>query len=149
MSARRDARTLALQTLFEIDFTSHDADEIIGRHLEETHLPSDAERFLRTLVNGVLAHQSEIDDLIHIYAPEWPVRQMAVVDRNILRIAIFEIAIHAKTPPKVAIDEAVELAKTFASDSAPRFINGVLGTLVASRPRLADTADQAGSDSPA
>jgi N utilization substance protein B len=81
-------------------------------------------------VNGVLTHQTVLDGFIHEHAPEWPIEQMAYIDRNILRMAIFEFAIDGRTPVKVAINEAVELAKRFGSDSAPRFINGVLGGLV-------------------
>lgn len=88
------------------------------------------ETFSRHLVNGVIEHQSVLDIFIHRHAPEWPLDQMAYVDRNILRMAIFEFAVDGGTPIKVAINEAVELAKTFGSDSAPRFVNGVLGTLV-------------------
>jgi N utilization substance protein B len=85
--------------------------------------------FTTVLVQGVVEFQTHIDMLIARYAPEWPLDQMAVIDRNILRIAIFEFLISEQTPVKVAINEAVELAKTYGSDSAPRFVNGVLGTL--------------------
>lgn len=85
--------------------------------------------FANRLVHGVIEHQEEMDILISRYAPEWPLDQMAVIDRNILRMAIFEFLVDGETPVKVAINEAVELAKTYGSDSAPRFINGVLGTL--------------------
>jgi N utilization substance protein B len=85
--------------------------------------------FASNLVHGVIQHLAEIDKLIARYAPEWPLDQMAVIDRNVLRIAIFEFLIDGRTPIKVAINEAVELAKTYGSDSAPRFVNGVLGTL--------------------
>lgn len=92
--------------------------------------------FASRLIQGVIQHQEEMDTLIAQYAPEWPLDQMAVIDRNILRIAIFEFLIEAETPVKVAINEAVELAKTYGSDSAPRFINGVLGTLADHIPQL-------------
>jgi N utilization substance protein B len=85
--------------------------------------------FTTQIVEGVVEYLSHIDKLIARYAPEWPLDQMAVIDRNILRIAIFEFLISEQTPVKVAINEAVELAKTYGSDSAPRFVNGVLGTL--------------------
>lgn len=85
--------------------------------------------FASQLVTGVIAYIDDIDRLIARYAPEWPLDQMAVIDRNILRIAIYEFLILGETPVKVAINEAVELAKLYASDSAPRFINGVLGSL--------------------
>jgi N utilization substance protein B len=80
---------------------------------------------------GVTENREWLDGYIARYAPEWPVEQIAIIDRNILRIAIFEILARSDTPLKVAINEAVELAKTFGSDSAPRFVNGVLGTLAA------------------
>ncbi len=85
--------------------------------------------FVRHLIQGVIDYQEQMDRLITRYAPEWPLDQMAVIDRNILRMAIYEFLIGQETPVKVAINEAVELAKTYGSDSAPRFINGVLGTL--------------------
>ena len=92
--------------------------------------------FASQLVTGVIEHLPEIDMLIARYAPEWPLDQMAVIDRNVLRIAIYEFLIFGETPVKVAINEAVELAKTYASDSAPRFINGVLGSLADQIPAL-------------
>ena len=92
--------------------------------------------FASHLVTGVIEHLGDIDTLIARYAPEWPLDQMAVIDRNILRIAIFEFLVEGETPVKVAINEAVELAKTYASDSAPRFINGVLGSLADQIPAL-------------
>ena len=85
--------------------------------------------FTEKLVYGVIQHKEDMDKLIAEYAPEWPLDQMAVIDRNILRIAIFEFLIDSGTPVKVAINEAVELAKLYGADSAPRFINGVLGSL--------------------
>lgn len=85
--------------------------------------------FAERLIHGVVAYQDKMDTLIARYAPEWPLDQMAVIDRNILRIAIYEFLVTDETPVKVAINEAVELAKVYGSDSAPRFINGVLGTL--------------------
>ena len=97
--------------------------------MAEDPLPDEGEAFARELITGVMKHQAELDELIQHYAPEWPVDQMAVVDRNVLRIAIYEFSISKATPIKVAINEAVELAKLFGSDSAPRFVNGVLGAL--------------------
>jgi len=93
-------------------------------------LPPEGEAFLLRIVQGVLKHRDELDELIATYAPEWPIDQMAIIDRNILRIALFEFLIGGGTPPKVAINEAVELAKRFGSDSSRRFVNGVLGTLL-------------------
>jgi len=128
---RHRARVVALQALFEIDCARHDPGLVLQQRLEDTHLPDDAAVFASQLVAGVLEYQSVLDTFIHQYAPEWPLAQMASIDRNVLRIAIFEFAIDCSTPVKVAINEAVELAKSFGSDSAPRFVNGVLGTLVA------------------
>jgi N utilization substance protein B len=128
--ARHQARIVALQALYEIDCTHHAPAVVLEQRLTAIQLPKEAADFSRHLVNGVLKHQTVLDVFIHRYAPEWPMEQMAYIDRNILRIAIFEFAIDGQTPIKVAINEAVELAKTFGSDSAPRFVNGVLGTLV-------------------
>lgn len=130
MKVRRQARLTALQALFEIDSVNHDPEMVLQRRLEERSLPPSGSEFARTLVSGVLEHKTHLDELIQKNAPEWPVEQIAIIDRNILRIAVFEIAIDQGTPLKVAINEAVELAKLFGSDSSPRFVNGVLGTLV-------------------
>lgn len=126
---RRKIRTLALQSLYEIDCTTHPAEAVTARHVAQKSLPPDAESFLRTLVMGVLAQHESLDALIHQHAPEWPVDQISIVDRNILRIAIFEMTAVPDTPLRVAINEAVELAKTYGSASAPRFVNGVLGAV--------------------
>jgi transcription antitermination protein NusB len=97
--------------------------------LEETPVTDDLRQFAYKLVHGVLEYRERLDAVIQVHAPEWPLSQMAIVDRNILRMAIYEFAISADTPIKVAINEAIELAKDFGSDSASRFINGVLGAL--------------------
>ena len=130
MKVRRQARVTALQVLFEIDSVSHDPEMVLQRRLKEKSLPPSGSEFAGNLVSGVLEHKTHLDELIQKHAPEWPVEQIAIIDRNILRIAIFEIAIDRGTPLKVAINEAIELAKLFGSDSSPRFINGVLGGLV-------------------
>ena len=119
-----------MQALFEVDSVSHDPEVVLQQRLEKKSLPSAGNEFARNLVFGILEHKAYLDELIQKNAPEWPVEQIAIIDRNILRIAIFEIAVDQGTPLKVAINEAVELAKLFGSDSAPRFINGVLGALV-------------------
>jgi N utilization substance protein B len=129
MKGRRRARVVALQALYEIDCASHPPSVVLYRHLSENTLTPSYADFTRHLVNGVVAHQDILDDFIHEHAPEWPIEQMAYIDRNILRMAIFEFAIDGGTPVKVAINEAIELAKWFGSDSAPRFVNGVLGSL--------------------
>lgn len=131
MKARRRARALALQALYEIDSVGHPLEEVLQARLDEEPLPEKSVQFARQLVYGVMKHRDKMDVVIQKLAPEWPLDQMAVIDRNILRIAILEFAILHTTPVKVAINEAVELAKMFGSDSSPRFVNGVLGTLVA------------------
>jgi len=133
LKARHQARIAALQALYEIDCTNHPAGLVAEQRLAEAQLPASAANFTRQLVSGVLKHKQVLDAFIHEHAPEWPLDQMATIDRNVLRIAIYEFAIDKRTPVKVAINEAVELAKMFGSDSAPRFVNGVLGTLVERR----------------
>jgi transcription antitermination protein NusB len=129
MKTRRRARRVTLETLYEYDIAEHPPDEILQYRLADQPLESSGVEFASFLIQGVIENQFEMDKVIARYAPEWPLDQMAVIDRNILRIAIFEFFIAEKTPVKVAINEAVELAKTYGSDSAPRFINGVLGSL--------------------
>jgi N utilization substance protein B len=128
---RRRARSLALQALYEIDCVGHAAGEVVARMLaSNATLGEDGALFMQRLVMGVLGQAEALDAQIATCAPEWPVDQLAIVDRNILRIALWELAVANETPVKVAINEAVELAKRFGSESAPRFINGVLGSLV-------------------
>ena len=129
MKFRRRARIAAIQALYELDLTDHPPAAVIERRIEEKSFPSEGVAFVYHLVNGVLQYKEDLDALIHRYAPEWPIDQMAPIDRNVLRMALFEFRIDGQTPVKVAINEAVELAKLFGSDSAPRFVNGVLGSL--------------------
>lgn len=136
MKMRRRARRVTLEALYEIDATDHLPEDVIQRRIYDQPMETPGVEFAYKLMNGVLEHQEEMDILITRYAPEWPLEQMAIVDRNILRIAIFEFLVDTETPVKVAINEAVELAKMFGSDSAPRFINGVLGTLADHIPEL-------------
>ena len=130
MKIRHRARVSALQALFEIDCASRNPIVVIERRLQDIPLPEAGADFARDLVQGVSEHQEELDALVGRYAPEWPVDQIAIIDRNILRMAIYEILMRDDTPVKVAINEAVELAKEFGSDSSGRFVNGVLGSLV-------------------
>jgi len=143
VKARHQARVLALQALYEIDCANHPLGIVVEQRLDEADASRVAVKFYRHLVLGVMKNKTVLDSFIHQYAPEWPLEQMAYVDRNILRMAILEFAIDNETPVKVAINEAVELAKTFGSDSAPRFINGVLGTLVKHRRAIAQAAKNA------
>jgi transcription antitermination protein NusB len=126
---RRQARIVALQTLYESDLAGHDATEVLQRHIEDQRLDEAVATFAGELVEGVVAHQEEIDTRIQEAAPEWPLAQMARIDKNILRLAIYEILYNNAVPAKAAINEAVELAKRFGSDTSSRFINGVLGTI--------------------
>jgi len=127
---RRKARTIALQTFYELDCSAHKPKEILARLLEEKALPDEAADFTRSLVNGVLQNKKSIDDVIQRFAPSFPVNQIATIDRNILRLAIFEILFDNRVPVKAAINEAVELAKSFGSDNSKKFVNGVLGSVV-------------------
>jgi N utilization substance protein B len=130
MKSRTRARSLALQVLYEVDMTDHPPAEVYKARLEETPLSDELAEFARQIIFGVIPLLNILDRIISQYAPEWPLEQIAAIDRNILRQACWEFASPAgETPLKVAINEAVELAKLFGSDSAPRFVNGVLGSL--------------------
>jgi len=137
LKARRRARIVAFQTLFEVDTAHHHPDIALHWRLKESPLPETSEGFCRNLVYGVLRHRAGLDAIIQRIASEWPIEQMAPVDRNILRLAGYEIMVDQSAPPKVAINEAVELAKTFGGDSSGRFVNGVLGTLLTQKQALA------------
>jgi N utilization substance protein B len=126
---RRRARILALQTLYEADTTGHDAQETLNRLLAEAPVPDEIAAFARELVTDTISQREYIDGIIAEVAAAWPVEQMAPVDRNILRLAILEILLKNSTPLRAAINEAVELAKTFGSDNSARFVNGVLGSV--------------------
>ncbi len=130
MKSRTRARSIALQVLYEMDIANHPPADILNQRLEETPLTDELADFSRQIIFGVLPLAQELDQIIAKYAPEWPLDQIAAIDRNILRVACWEFAVQGETPVKVAINEAVELAKMYGSDSAPRFINGVLGSLV-------------------
>jgi len=126
---RRKARIAALQVLYELDCTKHKTEEALAHVTGEGKLPQETLSFVRELVGGVLQNKSELEALIKKFAPAFPPEYMSIIDRNILRLAIFEILFNDKTPFKVAINEAIELAKEFGSDSSPRLINGVLGAI--------------------
>lgn len=128
---RRKARVLALQVLYEVDSVGHEAEEVVTRLLANAGLPEENEAFTRELVSGVIHNERKIDQNIQSFAPAWPIEQISVIDRNILRLAIFEILFDDKAPVKVAINEAVELAKRFGTGNSPRFVNGVLGSVSA------------------
>ena len=134
MKTRRQARALALQALFEIDSVGHDATLVLTRRGEDESLPPDGGEFTQALAQGVIEHRARLDVQIAKYAPEYPVDQLAIVDRNILRMALYELQHDPDVPIKVAVNEAVELAKIYGSDSAPRFVNGVLGAFLQEHP---------------
>ena len=131
VGAQRRARAIALQALYEVDSVGHDITGTLARLLVNGELPEENATFVRELVSGVIQNREEIDQNINNFAPTWPVAQIPIIDKNILRLAIFEILLDNKVPVKVAINEAVELAKTFGSDSSARFVNGVLGSVSA------------------
>lgn len=134
-SNRHLGRIVALQSLYEYEFRTHsedastDIDEILGRNLERYETAIDDKTFVSDLVKGVIAQQAELDAKIQPIAPEWPIEQIARIDRSILRLGLYELLyLGGIVPPKVAINEAVELAKAFGSDNSSKFVNGVLGT---------------------
>jgi N utilization substance protein B len=131
MANRHLSRTVAMQSLYEWDFNGakQDIDSIIERNLQNFASGMDDTSFTKDLVDGVKKNQDEIDRVIERTAPEWPINQITIIDRNILRIGIYELKYAKEVPPKVAINEAVELAKTFGGTSSGKFVNGVLGTL--------------------
>jgi len=129
MKPRTRARRTALQALYEIDIVGHPPEKVLQERIEEAGLENSLADFVRCIVLGVLPLVTELDSIIAQYAPEWPLDQVSIIDRNILRIALWEITLGEQTPLKVAINEAVEISKAYGSDSTPRFVNGVLGSL--------------------
>jgi len=128
---RRKARGIALQALYEIDSVGHEAETVVSRLLAVAELSAENNTFVGELVGGVVRNQEKIDHNIRRFATAWPIEQIPVIDRNILRLAIFEILFDNRVSVKVAINEAVELAKKFGSDNSPKFVNGVLGSVSA------------------
>ncbi len=133
MATRHLARTIILQSLYEWDFYRKEADLVktVERNLNEFGPGIDEPEFAWKIVKGVVEHMGELDGIISKYAPEWPIDQIAIIDRNILRIGLFELLYADKdeVPSKVAINEAIELAKQFGGENSSRFVNGVLGTV--------------------
>ncbi len=129
MKPRTRARSIALQALYELDITEHQIDDVLAHLLATNPLEKRHADFAHKLVEGVHPLREKLDSYIGEHAPEWPIDQISIIDRNLVRIAMWEFAVDKETPIKVAINEAVELAKSFGSDSAPRFVNGVLGSL--------------------
>ena len=127
--ARRRARAIALKALYEIDSAGHKAEDVLSCLLADAGLSEENNAFVREMVSGVSKNRQELDQNIKKFATAWPIEQIPVVDRNILRLAIFELLIDNKVPIKVAINEAVELAKSFGGDNSARFVNGVLSSV--------------------
>jgi len=134
MSSRHFARSILLQSLYEWDLRKKKQDElkkIIERNIKELGVDSKDVQFVYNLAKGIIKDKSKIDKIIEKAAPEWPIEQITVVDRNVLRIGLYELLFgdRKQVPPKVAINEAIELAKTYGGESSGKFINGVLGTV--------------------
>ncbi len=133
MATRHLLRTVVLQSLYEWDFyhQKHDVTEILERNMNEFAPGVDEPEFAWKILQGIAVHLSEIDAVIKRAAPEWPIEKIAVIDRNILRIGLYELlyADPGEVPPKVAINESIELAKNYGGPNAARFVNGVLGTV--------------------
>lgn len=132
MPNRHLARSIAMQSLFEWDFKGNPTailPAIVEHNIKEFGPGLEESEFTKSIIDGVISHLSEIDDLISKYAPSWPIGQITLVDRNILRIGVYELKFAKDIPPKVAINEAIELAKSFGGASSGKFINGVLGTM--------------------
>jgi N utilization substance protein B len=128
---RHQARELALKVLFQLEGTNDDPEEVLRYHATEGGASEDVTAFAGQLVRGVLDNQEKLDAILSEASEHWKLDQMAKVDRIILRIAVYEIAIDRKVPTKAAINESIELAKTFSGDDAGRFVNGILGRVAA------------------
>jgi N utilization substance protein B len=133
MATRHLVRTIVLQSLYEWDFYKRNTDltEIVERNIREFGPGIDEPDFAWRLVKGIIEHLPEIDKIIERAAPEWPLEQIAIVDRNVLRIGLYELLYADKNevPPRVAINEAIEVAKNYGGINSPKFVNGVLGTV--------------------
>ena len=133
MATRHLARSIVLQSLYEWDFyeRKHDLIQIVDRNLKEFGRGMDEPEFVWRIVKGVIEKFDHLNKIIEKAAPEWPIRQIALIDRNVLRIGLYELlyADRAEVPAKVAINEAIELAKNYGGPNSGRFINGVLGTV--------------------
>ncbi len=145
-SNRHLGRIVALQTLYEYEFRiqcgdeSADISDILARNIDRYEAAIEDTKFVDSLVHGVLDNRDDLDSKIQPIAPDWPIEQIARIDRNILRIGVYELLFQAEiVPPKVAINEAVELAKAFGSDNSSKFVNGVLGTAYRTLIEGADT----------
>ncbi len=133
ITSRRESRVLVLQSLCEADIVPHEVMDVLARLVEENHILEDVEQFSSDLVSNVLVNRVELDNIITSYASDWPLEQMALVDRNLLRMSLAEILWGGEAPQAAVINEAIELAKGFGSERSPGFVNGVLGAFLESR----------------
>ena len=133
ITSRREARVLVLQSLCESDIVPHEVMDVLDRLVEENQISEDVEQFSSELVSNVLVNRVELDNIITSYASDWPLEQMALVDRNLLRMSLAEILWRGEAPQAAVINEAIELAKGFGSEGSPGFVNGVLGAFLESR----------------
>ncbi len=136
---RREARCIALLILFEVDLTAHDPDTVLQRYIEDSAIKERVRSYTEDLVTGVFKHKSEIDEQISRAAPRFAIDQIAAVDRNVLRVALYEMRDDSAVPFKVAINEAIEVAKDYGGEGSGRFVNGVLGTISAERSAASET----------
>ena len=137
MKSRTKARSIALQVLYEVDLTGHFPAVVLEQRMAAENIEEQKSLdFITKIVMGVYPNIERLDSFIAQHAPEWPLDQVATIDRNIIRIALWEFAIENCTPIKVAINEAIELSKIYGSDSTPRFVNGVLGSLADQRSEI-------------
>jgi transcription antitermination protein NusB len=130
MKSRTKARTIALQVLYEVDISGHKPGKVLTAQFERLIMDDPLKRFISQIVSGVINIKDVLDEFISDFAHEWPLDQVAIIDRNLLRMALWEIAVYQKTPLKVVINETVEIAKIYGSEGSPRFVNGVLGNLI-------------------
>ena len=131
MGKRHQARELALKVLFQLEVSDDDIEEVLAYHAAEGAATTEVAVFAGELVRGVLANRDKLDSILSDASEHWRLEQMAKVDRIILRIAVYEIAVDRQVPTKAAINESIELAKTFSGDEAGRFVNGILGRVAA------------------
>lgn len=130
MKSRTKARSIALQVLYEVDISGHKPGLVLADRFTRLRMDDSLKHFISEIVSGVVEYGQVMDEFIADFAPEWPLDQVAAIDRNLLRIALWEIAVYQNTPEKVVINEAVELAKRYGSEGSAKFINGVLGGFI-------------------
>jgi len=130
MKSRTKARSIALQILYEVDISGHKPGNVLENHFLRLKMDNSHKKFISQIVSGVTTYKEILDEFIADFAPEWPLDQLAYIDLNLLRIALWEMGVYRNTPVKVVINEAVELAKLYGAEGSPRFINGVLGGFI-------------------